>query len=223
MVSTHKVVSSNLTEVTNIQIEEYIMITAEVLLLNKAWRPVTVLPPCKAIKKLYKGVAKALDSNYVMHDWDSWISMDWDIAKKEAQNIIRSATLSVVIPKIIVLSDYDGFVRRRITLNRKNLYKRDNGQCQYCGIKTNDYADYNIEHVIPTSRGGKNVWSNLVLACLSCNNKKGNRNLKDTNLKLIRKPFIPKWNHMYQGEIKKNYDDWSTLLGDLYWNVKLEK
>lgn len=37
--------------------------------------------------------------------------------------------------------------------------------------------EFSIDHIIPISRGGKSVPSNLVLSCRSCNAKKGNRSL----------------------------------------------
>ena len=37
----------------------------------------------------------------------------------------------------------------------------------------------NIDHVVPRAKGGSNRVSNLVLACMSCNQKKGARSLED--------------------------------------------
>jgi 5-methylcytosine-specific restriction endonuclease McrA len=44
-----------------------------------------------------------------------------------------------------------------------------------------------MDHVVPKSRGGKNTWSNLVLSCAACNNKKGNRTPMEANMKLLNK------------------------------------
>lgn len=43
--------------------------------------------------------------------------------------------------------------------------------CYYCGMDTNE-GDRTAEHVIPLSRGGMHVASNLVMACLRCNSAK---------------------------------------------------
>ena len=67
------------------------------------------------------------------------------------------------------------------------IYKRDNNKCQYCGAT----RSLTIDHVIPRSKGGEDTWDNLVVACASCNVKKGDKLLEQTNMKLARKPFTP--------------------------------
>ena len=56
-----------------------------------------------------------------------------------------------------------------------------------------------IDHVIPRSKGGEDTWDNLVVACASCNVKKGDKLLEQTNMKLARKPLrhIIKYNFHY--------------------------
>lgn len=51
------------------------------------------------------------------------------------------------------------------------LYK-NNHKCAYCGKKDQILQ---IEHIIPKSRLGSNKISNLTIACVSCNTKKGNK------------------------------------------------
>lgn len=48
------------------------------------------------------------------------------------------------------------------------------GKCQYCGkpARTGD-------HVLPASRGGPNLISNIVAACARCNTSKGDRTLRE--------------------------------------------
>ena len=48
------------------------------------------------------------------------------------------------------------------------IFDRDNGECTYC-----EMPGIVVDHVIPVSRGGNNFPSNLVLACVKCNGKKG--------------------------------------------------
>ena len=66
---------------------------------------------------------------------------------------------------------------------RKNLYIRDRGTCQYCGDHLT-YEKSTIDHVLPKSKGGLDLWNNIVLSCAPCNYKKGNKLLAESGLKL---------------------------------------
>jgi 5-methylcytosine-specific restriction endonuclease McrA len=72
--------------------------------------------------------------------------------------------------------------------SRNLIYKRDNHTCQYCGST----RDLTIDHIIPKSKGGENTYFNLVVACLKCNTKKGDKFLEQTDMKLLKKPKVPK-------------------------------
>lgn len=52
---------------------------------------------------------------------------------------------------------------------RYNVLKRDNYTCQICGIKAKDGAKLHVDHIIPVSKGGKTVMSNLQTLCDRCN------------------------------------------------------
>lgn len=60
------------------------------------------------------------------------------------------------------------------TISLAKLYRRDKGICALCLL----YVESNlasIDHIIPLMRGGKHVWSNVQLAHIKCNKKKGVR------------------------------------------------
>lgn len=87
----------------------------------------------------------------------------------------------------------------RVPFTKQNVFKRDNYTCQYCNVKYN-YLSLTIDHVIPTSKGGKNIWNNVVSSCLSCNNQKGNKDFDELPDDFIKngkkiKPFRP--HHLY--------------------------
>ena len=67
---------------------------------------------------------------------------------------------------------------------RSMIYERDEHTCQYCGSKKH----LSIDHVIPRCRGGEDTWENLVVACSSCNVKKGSTPLEQTGMKLMKTP-----------------------------------
>lgn len=55
---------------------------------------------------------------------------------------------------------------------RQAVFERDGHRCQYCGASdTRLHAD----HIVPVSKGGRNLLENLLTACWFCNLSKGNR------------------------------------------------
>lgn len=63
------------------------------------------------------------------------------------------------------------------------LAAKTNGHCWYCGVKLKlDAAGFlksrTIDHVIPRSKGGTDIFSNLVPACTKCNQDKADLSLK---------------------------------------------
>lgn len=102
--------------------------------------------------------------------------------------MLRSPTTSMPFPSIIRLDRYIHVQHKRVMLSRKNILRRDNHKCQYCGRSD---LPLTIDHLIPKSKGGQDTWENLVAACIKCNNKKGDRTLEEAKMTLIRKPFRP--------------------------------
>ena len=128
-----------------------------------------------------------------------------ELVAKQNGKAIRSPSISFPHPSVIRLLRYYRVPYRVIELSRKNILRRDNYQCQYCGKKTHALT---IDHVIPKSRGGADTWDNLVAACVKCNNKKGNRTPEEAHMPLIRKPRKP--NHIlflkqYLGKVEENW------------------
>lgn len=58
---------------------------------------------------------------------------------------------------------------------RKQIMKRDQYTCQICGKYMPDEVGLHIDHIIPVSRGGKTIPSNLQVLCSKCNGKKSDR------------------------------------------------
>ncbi len=55
---------------------------------------------------------------------------------------------------------------------RSYVFHRDGRKCAYCG--TVKAERYELDHIVPRSRGGTNRVSNLVVSCQACNIAKGN-------------------------------------------------
>lgn len=77
-----------------------------------------------------------------------------------------------------------------IPLENKYLFRRDNYRCMYCGGRFHKEL-LTRDHVIPQSRGGRNIWTNVVSACRSCNQRKAARTPEEANMLLKAVPFRP--------------------------------
>lgn len=57
----------------------------------------------------------------------------------------------------------------------KRLFDAQEGRCIYCEVDT--LESYDVDHITPLSKGGRNDVSNLIIACPSCNRSKNDRDL----------------------------------------------
>ena len=73
-----------------------------------------------------------------------------------------------------VLSDYHSKSQRSLMTKelREQIAFRDNFTCQICGKYRPDGVGLHIDHIIPVSKGGKSVPSNLRVLCSKCNGRK---------------------------------------------------
>jgi 5-methylcytosine-specific restriction endonuclease McrA len=101
---------------------------------------------------------------------------------------IQTVNASFPRPSVIRLQKMIHRPRAQLKLTRREVFRRDNYTCQYCGKKTSDLT---IDHVIPRHLGGKHVWNNVVAACPVCNHRKGGRLPEETNMNLLRQPAEP--------------------------------
>ena len=80
--------------------------------------------------------------------------------------------------------------RTSVYTERDILYARDRFLCAYCGHKFHEYK-LTIDHVMPKSRGGKNIWMNTVTACKPCNHAKRDRTPEEASMPLLYLPYVP--------------------------------
>lgn len=78
----------------------------------------------------------------------------------------------------------------RVPLTNKTLFRRDQNLCAYCNTV---YPIHKLtrDHIHPTSKGGKNIWMNVVTSCSPCNKLKSNTMLEATHLELNYIPYVP--------------------------------
>lgn len=202
-----------------------------VLVLNKNMQPINVIPEKKAFTKIVAGKAEVVDVDmatwamgfYGLEDWQelSALKVQAEELRDDEQIYYENANEDIFISPAIIRVEYKGLPNRRVRLNRRNIIKRDNNVCQYC-YKKFETKDLNVDHVKPKAQGGKNVWTNLVCSCISCNSKKRDRTPTEAGMKLLRDPFRP----MFEVDLtryihKKEYTSWKAFLSEKYWEVEL--
>lgn len=55
---------------------------------------------------------------------------------------------------------------------RYDILMRDGFRCQICGSEQSDGVKLHVDHIVPVSRGGRTVPSNLRTLCDRCNRGK---------------------------------------------------
>jgi 5-methylcytosine-specific restriction endonuclease McrA len=139
----------------------------------------------------------------------------------EYDRVARSPSWEVRVPSVISLKAYVS-MSRRPAFTRFNVFLRDAFSCQYCG---GDFPTelLTFDHVVPRSRGGKTLWTNVVTACEPCNLRKGHRLPRESRVYPRRPPVVPT-NYQLQENgraFPPNYlhESWRDFL---YWDAELE-
>src|SRR5947209_20273444 len=122
-----------------------------------------------------------------------------------ADRVLHSEHTALAVPSVIRLTYFVKVpFRARAALNRRAVFARDGGRCQYCGATAE-----NIDHVIPRSRAGQHVWENVVAACRPCNARKGDRYVHEVGLTLRGRPTAPKeltWTILAVGTVHPHWE-----------------
>lgn len=163
------------------------------LVLNRQWTPVHVTSVRHALALLFTDRAHVVcPIYYEVSDFSAWRSR----AIKDGHPRVRGISFDIEAPEVIVLRGYDRLPPLGVVFNRRNLYRRDENACQYCGARLAPER-LTIDHVLPVSRGGRTEWENCVLACHRCNGRKANHTPPEARMKLLRTPVRPEWSPRY--------------------------
>ena len=167
--------------------------SARVLILNASFEPLHVCSVKRAIQLIMTEVA---------------------VRVEDADAVLRTPTRAVPVPSVIRLARY---VRRphrqKVAFNRRNLFRRDDHRCQYCGTRGSDLT---LDHVLPRSRGGATSWENVVACCRSCNARKRDRTPDEAGMALARPPKAPRFVFSSAYGLIQDVDPiWRTYLPDL--------
>ena len=160
-----------------------------VLVLNQSYEPLQICNVKRAFLLVFKEKASIIEymKNYKL----------------------KTISREFPIPSIIRIEKYISIKRFYIKLSKENIFRRDQYVCQYCGSTQKPLT---IDHIIPKVKGGLDSWPNLVTACQDCNNRKGDKDLIETSLKLLSKPNKPHRLHSLYAKIKNSPKEWKSYL-----------
>lgn len=196
------------------------MLNSGVLVLNRVFQPVHITSVRRAFSLLYQGVAKALDEEFQLFDFESWSAL----AAAAHHDAVHTVSRRIRVPRVIVLLTYDHLPRARVRFSRFNVYARDENTCQYCGRRYSR-AELNLDHVVPRAQGGSTTWENVVCSCVACNLRKGGRRPEEAGMQLMRAPSRPRWTPVFRNAARRaRYREWRpflSLVDAAYWNAEL--
>jgi len=139
----------------------------KVMLLNQDYSYVNSVSVRRALKLLAKGKVTV---------------------EKYSEIVVRSATEEIAVPMILRLVYLVRQIyKKAVTWSKKNVMVRDGFKYVYCGTT----ESLNIDHVFPQSKGGKNTFENTVTSCVNCNNRKGDRTLREAKMFFKNRNYTP--------------------------------
>lgn len=149
-----------------------------------------------------------------------------EVVEEYPDRFIRTPNWTIKMPSVIRL--LRPVTRKHaVKFSRSNVYARDNGRCQYCGIRVG-WDRFTYDHVIPRAQGGRTEWTNVCVCCVSCNQKKGGRTPAQAGMTLRSRPVKPKKLAasprapiVFREGMPSSWRDY--LRSSLYWDISLEE
>jgi 5-methylcytosine-specific restriction endonuclease McrA len=170
------------------RIERIPLLDNSVLVLNQNYEPLSVCSVRRALLLILRGRAEAVE---------------------QADGSVRSASQTFAVPSVVRLGRYINAPRRSVVLSKRNVLRRDRFQCQYCGRRDGMLT---VDHIVPRTKGGPSTWENMVCACTSCNNKKGEKRPEQVGLKLRSQPKRPSSVRFMREAIGSEHPLWKPYL-----------
>lgn len=165
------------------------MLSEPVLILNVNFEPLHVCNTKRALAIVISGKAEIV---------------------LNGRGVIRSSSAVFEVPSVIRLSHMIRRPHPRVALSKREVLRRDNYTCQYCGKQMHFLT---IDHVIPRRQQGSHSWDNLVAACPPCNRRKGGHRPGEVQMRLIRQPFEPKPTAAYRfGRHLNQHQEWAQFV-----------
>lgn len=122
---------------------------------------------------------------------------------------LRSARTTFPAPEVLVLTRYVHVPYRGVVPpTRRTVLHRDSHRCVYCAGPADT-----IDHIHPSSRGGRHEWTNVAAACARCNHRKADRLLSEIGWELLITPAVPRGSTILVAAIRP-HPSWHTYLAD---------
>jgi 5-methylcytosine-specific restriction endonuclease McrA len=113
-------------------------------------------------------------------------------------------------PSVIRLEHMIHRPHPRVKLTRREVFRRDNYTCQYCGRRD---MPLTVDHILPKHLGGQHIWTNVVAACPGCNHRKGGRRLEEVHMALLHVPKEPPASAVYlYGRHLDEFGEWEPYI-----------
>lgn len=166
------------------------------LILNYDGAPISLLPLSiisweESIKYL------VLEKAVVLEWYENWT--------------VRSPNWETQVPAVMILREYQK-KKPVLRFSKYNVFLRDGFICQYCGVSVNK-SSATLDHVIPTSQGGRHSWENCTTSCSPCNSTKSN----NAEIQPKNRPFKPTYYQLAEKRKAMNWDfshpSWINYLG----------
>lgn len=124
----------------------------------------------QAQKKKYKKDVKLHEKEKARRKrYESYKDPDWYQKNKEAQ---KRAVREWKARNVDKVNSHRGCRNRKMesidSIDAYRKIKKDN--CYWCGCRLG--PDYHMDHIVPISKGGRNIVANIVASCPACNLKK---------------------------------------------------
>jgi 5-methylcytosine-specific restriction endonuclease McrA len=161
-----------------------VALQGRVLLLNgRTWEPLSIISIPRAINLLLSEKA---------------------VVVEQTDQFLRTVRELFPIPSVIALRTYINVPRRQAHWSRRGVLVRDSFTCIYCLAvpgsimkgKALIKSDFTVDHIIPRSRGGRDVWGNTACACYACNHRKGDRLPHEAGMRLQWEPRMPRTSYL---------------------------
>tara|TARA_R110000824_G_C15204370_1_gene676002 strand:- start:1972 stop:2562 length:591 start_codon:yes stop_codon:yes gene_type:complete len=180
----------------------------KVLLLDRRFKPIRIITVRGAIHLLFREVAEVMNVEWQRFTVDQWLK---ETKRKIKENpdlrVIRSVDQSFEVPAVICLTEFKMTGHTgRCACNKKNIVLRDHNTCQYCHSMIS-LEKASIDHVLPRSRNGQHVWTNVVTSCVKCNQAKGDKTPLEWGVPLRKKPIALKWDVKFIKEVHEKMRD----------------